>query len=128
MTQTRVRKPRPPALSFTAAAMARLHEILDGQPDGAGVRMGVKKGGCAGMEYVFDLCPAAEPFDEVVEQDGVRAFIDPKSLLFVLGSEVDFVSDDLSSRFVFNNPNQTDACGCGESVTLVAKASQPPTS
>ena len=120
MTQARVRRPRPPAVTFTAAAHARLAEILAGQPDGAGVRMGVKKGGCAGMEYVFDVAAAPEAFDEVVEADGVRAFIDPKSLLFVLGSEVDYVTDALSSKFVFTNPNQTDACGCGESVTLVA--------
>ncbi len=124
MTQVRTRRPRPPAVTFTDVAHARLVEILAGQPDGAGVRMGVKKGGCAGMEYVFDVTSAPDPLDEVVEADGVRAFIDPKSLLFVLGSQVDYVTETLSSKFVFLNPNQTDACGCGESVTLVAKSAE----
>ena len=84
----------------------------------AGVRVGVTNGGCAGMSYTMDYAESAGPLDEVVEDQGVRIFIDPKAILFLIGTEMDFVRDKLAARFVFNNPNQTAACGCGESVTL----------
>jgi iron-sulfur cluster assembly protein len=90
----------------------------------AGVRVGVKNGGCAGMEYTMEYAEAAGPTDEVVEDKGVRILIDPKAILFLLGTEMDYKRDKLSAQFVFNNPNQTSACGCGESVQIVpAKAS-----
>ena len=110
---------RPKVVTLTDAAAARMREIMDGA-DGkyVGVRIGVKKGGCAGMEYVMDYASEAGPLDEVVEDNGIRILIDPKAILFLLGTEIDYVTDKLSQRFVFNNPNQTDACGCGESVTL----------
>jgi iron-sulfur cluster assembly protein len=89
----------------------------------AGVRVGVKNGGCAGMEYTMEYVDSVGPTDEVVEDKGVKLLIDPKAVLFLLGTEMDWKVDKLSSQFVFNNPNQTSACGCGESVLLTpAKA------
>jgi iron-sulfur cluster assembly protein len=112
--------PRPKVVTLTDAAAARMREIMNEADENyVGVRIGVKNGGCAGMEYVMDYATEAAPLDEVIEDNGIRIFIDPKAILFLLGSEIDFVKEKLSQRFVFNNPNQTDACGCGESVTLV---------
>jgi iron-sulfur cluster assembly protein len=84
-----------------------------------GLRVGVRNGGCAGQEYVLEYAREAGPLDEVVEDKGVKVLIDPKAVLFLIGSEIDFVASKLSAKFVFNNPNETDACGCGESVTIV---------
>lgn len=113
------RRVRPKVVSLTEAAAARVKEIMAEADSGyIGIRVGVTKGGCAGMEYVMDYAREAKPLDEVVEDKGVRILIDPKAILFLLGSEIDFVNEKLSSRFVFKNPNQTDACGCGESVTI----------
>jgi iron-sulfur cluster assembly protein len=84
----------------------------------AGVRVGVRNGGCAGMAYTMDYAERIDPTDEVVEDKGVRILIDPKAVLFLLGTEMDYKVDKLSAQFVFNNPNQTSACGCGESVQL----------
>jgi iron-sulfur cluster assembly protein len=83
-----------------------------------GVRVGVKNGGCAGMSYTMEYAEALDPRDEVVEDKGVRLFIDPKAVLFLIGTEMDYRIDKLSAGFVFNNPNQTSACGCGESVAI----------
>jgi iron-sulfur cluster assembly protein len=89
----------------------------------AGVRVGVTNGGCAGMSYTMDYADERKPLEEVVEDKGVKIFIDPKAILFLIGTEMDFVRDKLAARFVFNNPNQTAACGCGESVSITpAKA------
>ena len=114
------RRPRPKVVTLTDAAARRMREIMDAA-DGkfVGVRIGVKNGGCAGMEYTMDYATEAKPLEESVEENGVRVLIDPKAILFLIGSEIDFVTEKLSSRFVFRNPNQTDACGCGESVTIV---------
>ena len=84
----------------------------------AGVRVGVKNGGCAGMAYTMEYAEDVQKFDEVVEDKGVKLLIDPKAVMFLLGTEMDFKVDKLSSTFVFSNPNQTSACGCGESVQL----------
>ena len=84
----------------------------------AGLRVGVKNGGCAGMSYTMEYAESTQKFDEVVEDKGVKLLIDPKAVLFLLGTEMDFKVEKLSSTFVFNNPNQTSACGCGESVQL----------
>jgi iron-sulfur cluster assembly protein len=112
-------KERPKAVKLTEVAAARMQEIMRTAPENyIGVRIGVTKGGCAGMEYTMDYATAAGPLDEVVEDRGVKVFIDPKAILFLIGTEIDFVTEKLSQRFVFRNPNQTDACGCGESVTL----------
>ena len=124
MTEPRKRRERPKAISLSDRAAARMSEIMDAADENfIGVRIGVKNGGCAGMEYTMDYAEAAEPLDEKVEDNGITILIDPKAILFLLGTEVDYVTEKLSSRFVFKNPNQTDACGCGESVTIVpAKA------
>ena len=83
-----------------------------------GVRVGVTNGGCAGMSYTMDYAQEVKPLDEVVEDKGVKIFIEPKAILFLIGTEMDFVVEKLGARFVFNNPNQTAACGCGESVSI----------
>lgn len=116
---TRPRRERPKAVRLTDAAAARIHEIMtnaDGQYQG--VRVGVTNGGCAGMSYTMDYAEDVKPLDEVVEDKGVKIFIDPKAILFLVGTEMDFVREKLGARFVFNNPNQTAACGCGESVSI----------
>jgi iron-sulfur cluster assembly protein len=112
-------------MRLTDAAAARIKEVMaNASGPIAGVRVGVKNGGCAGMEYTMEYAEAAAPTDEVVEDKGVRILIDPKAILFLLGTEMDYKRDKLSAQFVFNNPNQTSACGCGESVQIVpAKAS-----
>jgi iron-sulfur cluster assembly protein len=78
----------------------------------------VKNGGCAGQEYVLDYAEAAGPLDEVVEDKGVTIYVEPKAVLFLIGTEIDYEVSKLSAKFVFRNPNETDACGCGESVTI----------
>lgn len=118
-TPTRPRRERPKPVKLSDAAAARIREIME-RSDGAyeGVRVGVTNGGCAGMSYTMDYADKAAPFDEVIEDKGVKIFIDPKAIMFLLGTEMDFVSDKLAARFVFNNPNQTAACGCGKSVSI----------
>ena len=114
------RRPRPQAITLTDRAAERMQTIMQkADEDFIGVRIGVKNGGCAGMEYTLDYATDKEPLDEEVVDRGVTILIDPKAILFLLGTEVDYVTEKLSSRFTFNNPNQTDACGCGESVTIV---------
>jgi iron-sulfur cluster assembly protein len=113
-------RPRPRVMTLTPAAAARVKSIMaDKGPTIAGLKIGIKKGGCAGMEYTMDWAEAAGKFDEVVEQDGACVIIDPKAVLYLLGTEMDYKTDKLASQFVFNNPNQKSSCGCGESVNLV---------
>jgi iron-sulfur cluster assembly protein len=112
-------RPRPQALTLTDAAAARIRELAS-KGEGAGLRVGVKNGGCAGMEYTMEWAKDQKPFDEVVEDKGAKVLIDAKALMFLLGTEMDFQTSALKSGFVFNNPNQTSACGCGESVELKA--------
>ena len=121
----RARRERPKPIRLSDAAAARIRAIME-QAEGrySGVRVGVTNGGCAGMSYTMDYAEAAGPLDEVVEDRGVRIFIDPKAIMFLVGTEMDFVRDKLAARFVFNNPNQTAACGCGESVTLEAASDE----
>lgn len=118
------RRQRPKVITLTDRAAERMNEIMGAAEEAyIGVKIGVKNGGCAGMEYTMDYATEAGPLDEVVEENGIKILIDPKAILFLIGTQVDFVTEKLSQRFVFNNPNQTDACGCGESVTIVpAKA------
>jgi iron-sulfur cluster assembly protein len=117
--QPRARRPRPKVVSLTDRAAERVKEIM-GRADKpyVGLRVGLKNGGCAGSEYVLEYAEAAAALDEVVEDKGVTILVDPKAVLFLIGTVVDFEVDRLSAKFTFSNPNQTDACGCGESVTI----------
>ncbi|WP_062015910.1 Fe-S cluster assembly scaffold SufA [Aureimonas sp. AU4] len=106
-------------MSLTDAAAERVNEIVASRGgDAAGVRVGIKKGGCAGMEYTIDLAEAGKPGEDVVERNGARVFVAPEAVLFLLGTQMDYEVTRLRSGFTFNNPNQTSACGCGESVEL----------
>ena len=120
-TATRPRRPRPKIVSLTEAAAERVRELMIDAPDKY-LRVGVKNGGCAGMEYVMDYAVEPSALDEIVEDQGVKIVVDSKAVLFLIGSVVDFETNALSAKFVFRNPNQTDACGCGESVTLTPAA------
>ena len=112
-------RPRPQVMRLTDAAAERIKEVIaKADTPVAAVRVGVKNGGCAGMEYTMEYAEAVHPHDEIVEDKGVKILIDPKAVMFLLGTEMDFRTEKLSSQFVFNNPNQTSACGCGESVQL----------
>jgi len=112
-------RPRPQVMRLTDAAAERIKAVMSrADKPVAGVRVGVKNGGCAGMEYTMEYADAVKPSDEVIEEKGVKLLIDPKAVLFLLGTEMDFKTEKLSAQFVFNNPNQTSACGCGESVQL----------
>jgi len=115
------RRPRPKIVSLSDAAAARVREIMAEKGKGY-LRVGVTNGGCAGMEYVMDYAEAPEALDEVVEDNGVTIVVDAKAVLFLLGSIVDYEVTPLHEKFVFRNPNETDACGCGESVTIVPAA------
>jgi iron-sulfur cluster assembly protein len=110
-------------MSLTDAAADRIKRIIaEAEQPIAGVRVGVKNGGCAGMSYTMEYAEERRPGEDVVEDRGVRVFIDPKAVLFLLGTEMDFQTTKLASQFVFNNPNQTSACGCGESVAITPAA------
>ena len=115
---TRTRRPRPKLVTLTDAAADRVREILEERGEGY-LRVGVKNGGCAGMEYLMDYVTAPEKFDEIVTDKDVQIVVDAKAVLFILGSVVDYETTLLHSKFTFSNPNQTDACGCGESVTII---------
>ena len=118
--ETKPRRPRPKVMTMTPAAAERVRAIMASKGEGvAGLKIGVKKGGCAGMEYTMEWAAAAGKFDEVVEDAGARVIIDPQAVLYLLGTEMDYKVDKLSAQFVFNNPNQKSACGCGESVNLM---------
>ena len=123
-TTPRPRRERPKAVKLTDAAAARIRDIMqDADGKYQGVRVGVTNGGCAGMSYTMDYAEDVKPLDEVVEDKGVKIFIDPKAILFLIGTEMDFVREKMGARFVFNNPNQTAACGGGESVSITPAAS-----
>lgn len=116
-TTSRPRRPRPQVLTLTEAAAARVRELTENGGH-KGLRVGVKNGGCAGQEYTFAFADEIGPLDEVVSDKGATVVVDPKAILFLIGTEIDFETTKLASKFVFRNPNQTDACGCGESVTI----------
>src|SRR5579885_2760954 len=110
-------RPRPQVMRLTDAAAQRIKDAIARAPTPvAGVRVGVKNGGCAGMEYTMEYADAVRPSDEVVEDKGVKILIDPKAVLFLLGTEMDFKTEKLSAQFVFHQPNQTWACGWSDSV------------
>ena len=115
----RVRRPRPAVVSLTEAAADQVKAIMArADKPYAGLRVGVKQGGCAGQEYVLSYAEEAGPIDEVVTDKGVTILIEPKAVLYLVGTVIDYETTALASKFVFNNPNETDACGCGESVTI----------
>jgi iron-sulfur cluster assembly protein len=115
----RARRPRPQVVTLSDAAAERVREIMAAAATPyAGLRVGVKNGGCAGQEYVLEYAETAGPLDEVVQDKGVTILIDPKAVLFLIGTVIDYEVNRLSAKFVFRNPNETDACGCGESVTI----------
>jgi iron-sulfur cluster assembly protein len=115
----RPRRERPKVVTLTERAADRVREIMGrSETPYAGLRVGVKNGGCAGQEYVLEYAEEKAPLDEMVEDKGVKILIDPKAVLFLIGTEIDYETTKLASKFVFRNPNETDACGCGESVTI----------
>jgi len=125
IVEPRVRRPRPKVVTLTNRAADRVREIMaKAETPYAGLRVGVKNGGCAGQEYVLEYAAAAGPLDEIVEDKGVTILVEPKAVLFLIGSEIDYETSTLSAKFVFHNPNETDACGCGESVTIVPASAE----
>jgi iron-sulfur cluster assembly protein len=114
-------RPRPQVMKLTDAAAARVKELsARTDSDIVGLRVGIKNGGCAGQSYTVEYAHEVRPNDEVVEDKGVKVLVDPKAVLFLLGTEMDYKADKMQAQFIFNNPNQTGACGCGESVQLTA--------
>ena len=117
------RRERPKPVRLTDAAAARLNEIMtEAQGKYLGLRVGVTNGGCAGMAYTMNYAEETNPSDEVMEDRGVKIFIEPKAILFLIGTALDFETTKLGSRFTFRNPNETAACGCGESVSITPAA------
>ena len=123
MSTPRPRPPRPQVMKLSERAAERIRALMAEKGDATvGLRIGVKKGGCAGMEYTMDWAARQDPLDEVVEQHGAKVLIDPMAVMYLLGTEMDYQTDKLSAQFVFSNPNQTGTCGCGESVNLAPAA------
>jgi len=119
-------RPRPKVVTLTEAAAGRVKEIMANSDKAIiGLRVGVSNGGCAGMSYSMEYAEENNPLDEVVEDKGVKILIDPAAVLFLFGTEMDYKVEKLSSGFVFSNPNQTSACGCGESVSITPAALPP---
>ena len=118
-------RPRPQVMKLTERAAERIKALMAEKGPGiVGLRLGVKKGGCAGMEYTMTWAERQDPLDEVVESHGAKVLIDPMAVMYLLGTEMDYRVDKLSAQFVFSNPNQTGACGCGESVNLAPVAAE----
>ena len=118
-TSPRPKRPRPQVMRLTDAAAQRISELTKrADSEIVGLRVGIKNGGCAGQSYTVEYAHEIRPTDEVVEDKGVKILVDPKAVLFLLGTEMDYKTDKMQSQFIFNNPNQTGACGCGESVQL----------
>jgi len=108
-------------MTMTDGAAARVREIVENSAtDALGIRVGIKKGGCAGMEYTIGLVTEANAKDDLIERDGAKVWVEPAAVLYLLGTEMGFETTTLRSGFTFSNPNQTSACGCGESVELKA--------
>ena len=106
-------------IKLSENAASRIKEIMSkAQRDSIGVRVGVKTGGCAGMSYVMEYAKKINPNDEVIEDKGVKVFIDSSAIMYLLGTEMDYKKEEFSSSFVFNNPNETERCGCGESFKI----------
>ena len=118
-TAPKAKRPRPQVMRLTDAAATRVAELTKrADSEIVGLRVGVKNGGCAGQSYTVEYAHEVRPTDEVVEDKGVKILVDPKAVLFLLGTEMDYKADKMQAQFLFNNPNQVSACGCGESVQL----------
>ena len=105
-----------PIIKLSDNAALRIKEIMsNAEKDSLGVRVSVKTGGCAGMSYIMEYAKEIKPNEEVIEEKGVKVFIDPKAIMYLLGTEMDYKKEQFSSSFVFKNPNETERCGCGES-------------
>src|SRR3954463_12213636 len=114
-------RPRPQVMRLTEAAAQRIQELTKrADSEIVGLRVGVKNGGWPGQSYTVEYAHEIRPTDEVVEDKGVKILVDPKAVLFLLGTEMDYKADKMQAQFIFNNPNQVSACGCGESVQLTA--------
>ena len=112
-------RPRPQVMKLTDAAADRIRELTErADSEIVGLRVGIKNGGCAGQSYTVEYAHDIRPTDEVVEDKGVKILVDPKAVLFLLGTEMDYKADKMQAQFVFKNPNEVSACGCGESVQL----------
>ena len=108
-----------PIIKLSDSAASRIREIMsNAETDSLGVRVSVKTGGCAGMSYVMEYTKDVNPSDEVIEEKGVKVFVDSAAIMYLLGTEMDYKKEELSSTFVFNNPNETERCGCGESFKI----------
>ena len=108
-----------PIIKLTNNAALRIKKIMStAEKDSLGLRVSVKSGGCAGMSYVMEYAKELNPHDEVIEDKGVKVFIDPAAVMYLIGTEMDYKEEELSSSFVFNNPNETERCGCGESFKI----------
>ena len=105
-------------ITLSESAAERIKEIISKDNNSFGVRVGVKSGGCAGMAYIMEYAKEKKPNDEMIEDKGVKVFIDPKAVMYLLGTQMDYKKDKFSSSFVFNNPNETERCGCGESFKI----------
>ena len=105
-------------IKLSDKAAGRIKEILSKDQKSLGVRIGVKSGGCAGMSYVMEYAKETKPNDELIEEKGVKVFIDPGAIMYLLGTEMDYKEEQFSSSFVFKNPNETERCGCGESFKI----------
>lgn len=111
--------PSKPILSLTDKAIAHVKTLMQkADSDAMGLRVGIKTAGCSGLQYVVEFATEKKPFEDVIEQDGVRIFIDPSAVMFLIGSEMDWVEEKFASSFVFHNPNEAARCGCGESFTV----------
>ena len=102
-------------ITLSNNAANRIKEIMSKDHNSIGVRIGVKSGGCAGMSYIMEYAKENNPTDEIIEDKGVKVFVDPGAIMYLLGTEMDYKEEEFSSSFVFNNPNETERCGCGES-------------
>ena len=108
-----------PIIKLSDNAASRIKEIMsNAETDSLGVRVSVKTGGCAGMSYVMEYTKEINPSDEVIDEKGVKVFVDSAAIIYLLGTEMDYKKEELSSTFVFNNPNETERCGCGESFKI----------
>ena len=105
-------------ITLSDKAATRIKEVLSNDKNSLGVRIGVKSGGCAGMEYVMEYAKELKPADEMIEEKGVKFFVDPGAVMYLLGTQMDFKEEEFSSSFVFKNPNETERCGCGESFKI----------